>query len=119
MVPGPDTIVVPTGVDTAGPLLAQLRTLAPPAGVTGGTLIYEIISPVFPQGTAPTVVLGTNAIRLVATTDTSGAPATPVVLRAVPGQMKPATVIVDVRWTRPSGTPVPGSPRQFVINFTP
>ncbi|MEP6573554.1 MAG: hypothetical protein ABJD11_12690 [Gemmatimonadota bacterium] len=119
VVPGPDTTLVPTGVDTAGPLIAQLRTLAVPAGVAGGTLIYEIVSPAFPTGTIPTVTIGNGLLRVLALTDTSGAPITPVILRAVPGQPKPATVIVEVRWTRPSGTPVPGSPHDFVINFTP
>ena len=70
-------------------------------------------------GTGPTGTLGNGGRRVPSTTDTSGAPITPVILRAVPGQPKPATVTVEVRWTRPSGTPVPGSPHDFVINFTP
>ncbi len=99
----------------SAPLIATLLSLAPDtAGVSGATLVYEVVDSAAWRGI---VRFAGNTLSLRATTTTTGSPAIPVTLRRVPGATFPATVQVLVRAARPSGAVVPGSGQIFSLSF--
>lgn len=97
------------------PLVATLLSLTPDtAGITGSTLLYEVVDSAALRGI---VRFAGGVLSLRATTSTTGAPAVGVTLRRVPGATFPATATVRVSATRPSGAVVPGSGQTFSITL--
>ena len=101
--------------DTASaPLGAVLESNDPAGGISGASILYEVVDTLAAQGS---VRFQNGNLVVRATTSTGGAPSPGVTLRKVPGGTPPATVQVRVSATRPSGTPVPGSGQLFVLTF--
>jgi hypothetical protein len=113
----PDSFRVQGSDSVVGPIVVQLRTTNPDSGVAGATLIYRITLPVYPALSSREVELPGGVLTKVIATDTSGGPVTGMTLRRLPTKTWPDSVMLLVGWTRPSGTPVPGSPHVFVIRF--
>lgn len=110
----PDTIPVPAGDSVSDTLGAAVESRNPAGGVSGTSILYEVVDTAAAQGKVR-FVNGLTTYR--ATTGPTGAPATPVVLYKITDPIPPMTVQVTVSATRPSKTPVPGSPQQFTILF--
>ena len=110
----PDTLTVPAADTASAPLGAVLESNDPAGGISGASILYEVVDTIAAQGSVR--FQGGNLV-LRATTSTGGAPSPAVTLRRVPGATPPATVQVRVSATRPSGTPVPGSGQLFTLTF--
>jgi len=112
---GPAVVTI-AGADTASAALqAAVLSLAPDtAGISGTTLLYEVVETAAAQGK---LRFAGGGLALRATTSASGEPAVPVTLRKVPGTTPPAAVTVRCSATRPSGRAVAGSGQVFTLNF--
>ena len=118
----PDTLRIATGVDTSPPLLAMLISVSSgdTAELGGGTIIYEIIEPVFPTPADRTVELPGGVLLDTVTTATDGRPSPEVTLSRVAGMTQPDSAIVEIRAFRTRGTvPVPGSGQRFIVRIDP
>ena len=113
---GPDTVRVASTDSASGALAAEVRSLAPPGGVSGTTITYEVYDPAGAQGT---VHFAGGGLALRTATDASGGPVVPVTLRRTVGATPPDTVRISIRASRPSGVLVPGSGPAFVVVFGP
>jgi hypothetical protein len=112
---GPDSIEVATDTATSVALEVALVDTAAATGVAGRPIAFQIVDPV--QSTTPTVVLRTAKTRDSVLTAGTGAPTTPMTVKAATGQTPPDRVVVEVTAYRASGQPIPGSGVQFVIRF--
>ncbi len=123
--PRPDTLVlspdsvltVPAGVTASAPLVATLRSIAPPEPIADGIIVYTVTSPVFADPAERTVELPGSGLTLSAVTGTDGAPAAPVTLARVAGTAAPAAAVVTVGAVTATGAPVPGSGQRFQVQF--
>jgi hypothetical protein len=118
----PDTLRIATGIDTSPPLVAMLESNSSgvPTPLVGGTIIYEIIEPVFPTPADRTVELPGGVLLDTVTTATDGKPSPEVTLSRVGGTTQPDSAIVEIRAFRTRGTiPVPGSGQRFVVRIDP
>jgi len=123
--PRPDTLVltgdsvltVAAGVSSSAPLLASLRSFAPPEPLAGDVITYAITAPVFADPAQRTVELPGGVLSLAATTGADGTPATAVTLSRVAGQPSPDSAIVAVAAATATGATVPGSGQRFIIRF--
>jgi hypothetical protein len=114
-VTGPTTLTVLSTDSASGGLLAAVQSLTPDtAGVNNTRILYQVVDTAAAKGK---VRFEGNTLALRAATGADGQPATAVTLRRVPGATAPASVIVRVSATRPSGIAVPGSGQTFTINF--
>ena len=114
---GPTALVVPLGGTESAPLQAELTTNLPAGPLAGRTLIFTVVDPVFASVAGRTVELPNAQLADTATTGGDGLPTVPIVLRRVVGVAQPATATVEVRASRRSGAPVPGSGQRFVVTF--
>ena len=117
-----DTVVVAAAATVSPPLsaLVVIRDAAAPTGftgVSGRSMIFTIVEPLFGDVTARTVEITGDGIADTVVTGSDGAPATPVTLSRVAGRTAPAHVLVEVRVLRRSGAAVPGSGQRFVVRF--
>jgi hypothetical protein len=123
--PRPDTLVltgdsvltVAAGVTSSDPLLASLRSFAPPQALAGDLITYTITTPIFADPSQRTVELPGGVLTLAAPTGADGAPATPVTASRVADQPSPASTIVTVAAVTATGATVPGSGQRFIIHF--
>jgi hypothetical protein len=123
--PRPDTLVLsPDSVLTVAadasaspPLVATLRSFAPPQALADRAIVYTVTDPAFPDPAGRTVELVGGVLTLAATTGADGAPATPVTLARITGLPAPANAIVTVSAVTATGLPVPGSGQRFRIQF--
>ena len=123
--PRPDTLVltgdsvltVGAGVSSSAPLLASLRSFAPPEPLAGDVITYAITAPVFADPAQRTVELPGGVLSLAATTGADGMPATAVTVSRVAGQPSPDSAIVSVAASTATGATVPGSGQRFIIHF--
>ena len=105
---------IPTGTETSGDLVTELRTFTPDGPVATRPVIYAITYPV--AGTTPGVTLSSGAQTDTANTGADGT-VTGVQLVRVEGQPPVDSAVVTVRAERTRGAPVPGSGQRFVIRF--
>jgi hypothetical protein len=118
----PDTLRIATGIDTSPPLMTLLVSYSSgdTAAVAGGTIIYEIIEPVFPMPADQTVELPGGVVLDTVTTGADGKPSPEVTLSRVTGMTQPDSAIVEIRAFRTRGTiPVPGSGQRFIVRIEP
>jgi hypothetical protein len=120
----PDTLIIvgdsvvtvaPTAVAST-PLVVSVQTFSPVPGtvVPAWPVIYSITSP--PATVPPTVELPGAVLSDTLSTGTDGAVST-VTLNRVAGIAQPDTAIVEVRTSRTTGEPVPGSGQRFIVIF--
>jgi hypothetical protein len=117
-----DTIVVAAGATTSPPLLARVaaRDAAAPtgfSGVSGRSVVFTIVEPVFADPAARTVEITGGALADTVVTGTDGLPSAPVTLSRIAGRTAPPIVLVEVKAVRRSGVLVPGSGQRFVVRF--
>ncbi len=118
----PDTLRIATGIDTSPPLMTLLVSYSSgdTAAVAGGTIIYEIIEPVFPTPADRTVELPGGVVLDTVTTGSDGRPSPEVTLSRVTGMTQPDSAVVEIRAFRTRGTiPVPGSGQRFIVRIEP
>lgn len=102
-------------------LVGRIRSFTPDSseGVAGRSITYEVVS-VFPDVDTANVRLSPGNKRLITTTTgANGAPTDSVRVVLVNSTPRPDSALVEIRASRPSGTPVPGSGQQFVVRFDP
>jgi hypothetical protein len=114
VIPGDSVFTVPAGVSNTAPLVVQLRTFSPDAGLPSRPVIYTVTSP--PDVGPHTVELPGGVLADTVLTGTDGA-VSDVTLIRVNGTTQPDTAIVEVRAVRASGAAVPGSGRHFIVLF--
>lgn len=117
---GSSTIQVPVGQDSTPALVARLDShhLSDTLPASGGTIIYQIVDPVFPDPSLRSVELTGQVLIDTVTTGGAGTPITPVQLWRVMGLPSPDSAIVEIRATRFQGTEaVPGSGQRFIVHF--
>jgi hypothetical protein len=114
VIPGDSVFIVPAGVSNTAPLVVQLRTFSPDAGLPSRPVIYTVTSP--PDLGPHTVELPGGVLADTVLTGTDGA-VSGVTLIRVNGTTQPDTAIVEVRAVRASGAAVPGSGRHFIVLF--
>jgi hypothetical protein len=114
---GDSVLTVAPGVTSSAPLLASLRSFAPPEPLAGDVITYTIVAPVFADPAQRTVELPGGVLSLAATTGIDGAPATAVTLNRVTGQSSPDSAIVTVAAATATGATVPGSGQRFIVHF--
>jgi hypothetical protein len=111
----PTTVTVAPADSASAPLVAAVQSLSPDTvGISNTRILYEVVDTAAARGTVR-FEGGQLAVRVA--TGLTGAPLAPVTLRKVPGATPPASVMVRVSATRPSGLSVPGSGQTFTINF--
>ncbi|HSE26706.1 MAG TPA: hypothetical protein VLA95_00645 [Gemmatimonadales bacterium] len=116
----PADTTLPVGVTASGPLAVRLESFDPPGPLSGRSLVFEIVEPVFADPDLRTVELSTGALLDTLTTGSTGGPASPVELRVAEGQPAPDSAVVEFRSSRFRGAePVPGSGQRTIIRFTP
>src|SRR5690606_830342 len=118
-VPGDTLVVAPEAVASPG-LAVRVAALVDGAyeGVTGRSIIFEIVEPPFADPAARTVEFtGNAALADTVATGADGFPAAAVTLSRIEGLVAPDTVQVEVRVVRRSGALVPGSGQRVVIAF--
>jgi len=116
--PGPDTVAAADSVsDSLKAGLYDLRTnpAQPLALGAGYRISFAIVYPASPNPAAATVTLGNDSLSQVLTTGTAGTAA--VVVRRQGAPLLPDSVVVAASASRAVGTPVKGSPVQFVVRF--
>ena len=91
----------------------RLETFISPGPVSGGTVIFQITSPV--AGATPVVQLAGGVQSDTITTAADGTAS--VEIGAASGQAPPDTAIVQVRAERLRGSAVPGSGQRFIVLF--
>jgi Big-like domain-containing protein len=114
VIPGDSVFTVPAGVTNTAPLVVQLRTFTPDAGLPSKPVIYTVTSP--PDVGPHTVELPGGVLADTVLTGTDGA-VSGVTLIRVNGTTQPDTAIVEVRAVRASGAAVPGSGQRFIVLF--
>lgn len=117
---GSSTVQVPAGQDSTPALVARLDShhLGDTLPASGGTIVYAIVDPVFPDPSLRSIELSGQVTIDTVTTGGAGTPITPVQLWRVMGQPSPDSAIVEIRATRFQGTEiVPGSGQRFVVHF--
>jgi hypothetical protein len=114
---GDSVMTVASGVTSSAPLLASLRSFAPPEPLAGDVITYTIVAPVFADAAQRTVELPGGVLSLAATTGIDGTPATAVTLNRVTGQSSPDSAIVTVAAATATGAAVPGSGQRFIVRF--
>jgi hypothetical protein len=117
IVPGPveDTVAADETASVA--LVSRVESFNPAGPLSGRSLIYEIVQPVFADPAALTVELSGGGLADTVLTGADGAPTTPVAVQRVTGATPPASVTVQVRAVQRRGTPVPGSGQAFTVLF--
>ena len=111
---GDSVSTVPPGVSNTAPLVVQLRSLSPDAGLPSRPVIYTVTQP--PDVGPHTVELPGGVLADTVLTGTDGAVSSVTLIR-VNGTTQPDTAIVEVRAIRGSGTDVPGSGQRFIVLF--
>jgi len=106
-VSGPDTVIVPAPDSLSDSLLIQVFA---PQGAAAGRKIALGIT--FPPGAAGLTLVPGDTVR------TSGTGLAAFQVRAS-GITRPDTVVVSASAQHAGGTPVPGSPLTFVVEFVP
>ncbi len=114
--PGGATIVVPPATASSAPLNVRLLGAAG-VGLAGHRVVFTVTAPVFADTALRTVELSNAGLVDTVRTAADGTLATPVTLNRVAGRTAPATAVVRVQVTRPSGATVPGSGQQFTVTF--
>jgi hypothetical protein len=109
-----DTITVPVGDSASGALAAAVESRNPAGGVSGTSILFEVVDSVAARDR---VRFANGLLTYRATTATTGAPTTAVVLYKVTDPIPPMTVQVRISATRPSKIDVPGSGQQFTVIF--
>jgi len=100
------------------PLEVRVESFAPAGPISGQTVIYEVVVPVFADPGEWTVSLSNGALADTLVTGVDGLPAPVPTLLRVEGQVQPAEAEVEVRALRASsGEAVPGSGQRFVVRF--
>lgn len=105
-VTGPDTVVVTDSLSDS----LQIQAYATPGGSTAGRTIILTIT--FPLGAPGLTLVPDDTVR----TSTSGLAVFQV---RASGITRPDTVVVSASAQHANGTPVPGSPLTFVVEFVP
>ena len=116
LVVAPDSFRMPTTYSVAGPLVAQLDTIAPDGPLANRLIVYQLLLPVF-GAVEDTATLNGGVLVRSALTGATGQPTSPVTVRAVAGRARPDSVRVEVDAYHPSGTPVAGSGQTFIVRF--
>lgn len=119
---GNDTVQVGAGQNATTPLVARLDTYhgVDTLPVQGGTIIYEVVEPVFPTPADRTVEFTGGSLIDTVTTGAAGTPTVSVILNRVAGTVSPDTAIVEIRAFRLRGAvEVPGTGQRFIIPFDP
>jgi hypothetical protein len=111
---GDSILTVPVEPGTTAPLVVELRSFQPAAGVASRPVIYEITSP--PAGDAPVVAL-TGGVQIDTLTTGPDGRVSTVTLSRISGTVPPASAIVEVRAFRTRGAPVRGSGQRFIVQF--
>jgi hypothetical protein len=111
---GDSVSIVPAGVTNTAPLVVQLRSFSPDAGLPSRPVIYTVTSP--PDLGPHTVELPGGVLADTVLTGTDGAVSSVTLIR-VNGTTQPDTAIVEVRAVRGSGAAVPGSGQRFIVLF--
>jgi hypothetical protein len=114
VIPGDSVFTVPAGVTNTAPLVVQLRTFTPNAGLPSRPVIYTVTSP--PDAGPHTVELPGGVLADTVLTGTDGAVSSVTLIR-VNGTTQPDTAIVEVRAFRANGAAVPGSGQRFIVLF--
>jgi hypothetical protein len=114
---GDSILTVAAGVGSSPPLVASIRSFAPPEPLSGEVITYTVAAPVFPDPMQRTVELPGGVLSLAAITGADGTPATTVTLNRVTGQTSPDSAIVTVAAATATGATVPGSGQRFIIHF--
>jgi hypothetical protein len=114
VIPGDSVFTVPPGVTNTAPLVVQLRSFSPDAGLPSRPVIYTVTSP--PDVGPHTVELPGAVLADTVLTGTDGAVSSVTLIR-VNGTTQPDTAIVEVRAVRASGAAVPGSGQRFIVLF--
>jgi len=114
VIAGDSVFTVPAGVSNTAPLVVQLRTFSPDAGLASRPVIYTVTSP--PDLGPHMVELPGGVLADTVLTGTDGA-VSGVTLIRVNGTTQPDTAIVEVRAVRASGAAVPGSGQRFIVLF--
>ncbi len=114
---GDSVLTVLTGTDVSAPLLASVRTINPPQGLSDRPLVYTITAPTFTSPAARTVELSGGVLALTAITGADGTPASSVTVNRVIGRPAPDSAIVVVSAATATGAAVPGSGQRFIIRF--
>jgi len=116
---------VPTADSVSAPLAAELFDLRTDttarqglswSGI-GDTVRFAIVYPVFASLAAATVTLGNDSLAAAVTTSLTAPGTASVVVRRQGAPPQPDSVVVQATAHRASGTPVRGSPVQFILRF--
>lgn len=114
---GVDTITVASTDSVSDTLGVVVESDNPPGGVSGTTILFQVVDSVAARGTV-TFVNGTAGLLVYrANTGLTGGPSPAVALERIAGRTPPSSVQVQVSATRPSGKVVPGSGQVFTILF--
>jgi len=117
VITGDSILVVAAGAAASTPLLASLRSFAPAGPLSGRTILYQIVEPVFPDPAQRTVELPGGVLAVNAQTGADGTPATAVTVNRISGRTAPDSAIVTVSATTATGAVVPGSSQRFIVRF--
>lgn len=117
IVPEPNELDVAAGAAASDPLLPRLESFTPAGPVSGASITFAIIDPVFGDPAERTVELTGGTLETTTTTGALGTPTAQIRVERVAGQTAPATVVVEVTAQRKNGEPVPGSGQQFIVRF--
>ena len=117
IVPGPVEDTVSADESASVALVSRVESFNPAGPLSGRSLIYEIVQPVFADPAARTVELSGGGLVDTVLTGADGAPTTPAAVQRVTGATPPASVTVQVRAVQRRGTPVPGSGQAFTVLF--
>lgn len=121
----PDTLIVPepalfdvaAEATASDPLLPRLETVAPSVPVSGASMTFRIVDPVFPTPAERTVELTGGQIERTVTTGPAGTPGVEMRVHRVTGVPQPETATIEVTALLPGGQPVPGSGQQITVRF--
>lgn len=116
---GPDTMRVLTTETQSAGLNVEVDSYNPAGPLAGRTVIYSIVSPVFPNVASRTVEFPNGWLSDTVVTTATGQPATPPVIQRVVGVTSPDSALVAVLSTRPSGRAVSGPGSGFIVRFDP
>ncbi|MDZ4862949.1 MAG: hypothetical protein SGJ01_05820 [Gemmatimonadota bacterium] len=111
---GSDTVTVATGDTVSGPLLAAVESNTPAGGVANTTILFSVVDTASALGN---VFFAGNGLSLRATTGSTGAPSIAVTLRRSSSATLPASFLIEVSATRPSGAVVAGSGQRLTVLF--
>lgn len=111
---GSDTVTVATGDTVSGPLLVAVESNNPAGGVANTTILFSVVDTASALGN---VFFAGNGLSLRATTGSTGAPTVAVTLRRRSSATVPASFLIEVSATRPSGAVVAGSGQRLTVLF--